>query len=99
MSFEVTDEHGKTWKVRKGAHAWTRNFPDYWTIDPRESLVLDVSYSSDVWEEGFPHSTEEPRTFTMRAVFEIEPDEEAKKASVWTGRVVSKVGTYTLYRH
>jgi len=98
LSFEVTDEHGKTWTVHKGEHIFGPDGPDYWTIDPHESLVIDVDYSSAEWEEGFPPSTKEPRIFTMRAIFEIKPDGASKKYSVWTGRVVSKVGTYTLYR-
>jgi len=95
LSFEVTDASGKTRTItKKKPHVWTMNYPDFWTIPPHESLVLDVNFTdSETWEPFPPAKT----SFTMRAVFEIQPDEDAKKSSVWTGRVFSKVSTYTPY--
>jgi len=97
LSFEVTDEHGKTSIVRKGIKVWTVDGTDYWTLDPHESLVIDVDCASDEWE-GFPRPTKEPQSVAMRAIFEIKPDAASRKFSVWTGRVFSKVADYTFYK-
>ena len=97
LSFEVTDDKGKTWKVQKGPRGWDKNFPDYWTVAAHENLVLDVYFAdADTWQR-FPRPTGGPQTYTMRAVFETSPDEESKKYSVWTGRVVSTADKYTFY--
>ena len=45
----------------------------------------------------FPHAKGEPVGITLRAVFEIRADTEAKKHGVWTGRVVSKAVKCTAY--
>jgi hypothetical protein len=97
LSFEVTDADGKTRAIIKNLRAWTRNFPDYWTIPPHESLVLEVDFAdTSVWQP-FPHPEGDPMSFTMQAVFEIPRDKETEKDSVWTGRVVSKAVKCTAY--
>src|SRR5215475_3831929 len=50
LSFQLTDESGRTWTARKKLRAWSRNYPDYWTSGPQGSLVLDVAlFDSDIW--------------------------------------------------
>lgn len=98
LSFEFTDAAGKTWIATKKPGEWTKNFPDFWTIPPNESLVLEVFFAdADVWE-GFPRPQGVSEAFTMRAIFEFQPDDQSRKHSVWTGRVVSKADKYVFYK-
>ena len=98
LSFELTDEKGKIWTAKKKSRAWTRNYPDYCTVAPHESLVLDVDFmDADVWD-GLPRSSSISQNLKMRAIFEIEPDKESQQYSVWTGRATSKVDEYVFYK-
>jgi len=45
LSFEFTDEHGKRWVAKKKEQVWTKNFPDWWTLDPHESFAIDVDFA------------------------------------------------------
>ena len=95
MSFEFTDQSGKEWVVKKKLRAWSKNYPDYVTLEPQESLVLDVYFANAAIWDGFPYpagAVGEP--FTMAAVFEAKPDDSSRKYSVWTGRAVSKAQKY-----
>ena len=95
LSFQFTDQSGKEWVVKKKPRAWSKNYPDYVTLEPEESLVLDVYFTNATIWDGFPHpagAVGEP--FTMSAVFEVKPDDSSRKYSVWTGRVASKPGKY-----
>lgn len=91
LSFEFMDESGKKWVAKKIPAAFDQNGPIFWTLKPNETLVIDVCFADDQksdWQKwkGFPHK----QTVSMRAVFEIQEDPWSRKASVWTGRVVSK---------
>jgi len=98
LSFELSDENGKTWTVKKKPRDWTMNNPDYWTVEPHECLVLDVHFAdTNIWE-GFPRPSGVSQAFTMRAVFEIRPDKESHESAAWTGRAVSKADQYVFYR-
>jgi hypothetical protein len=98
LSFEVTDAKRKTWTVSKRAREWDKNFPDYWSIKPHECLVLDVQFAdTDIWE-GFPRPSTVSETFTMRALFQIQPDKKSQEFAVWTGRAISKADKYVFYR-
>lgn len=97
LTFELTDERGKKWVAKKKPRDWTRNFPAWWTLRPHESLVLDVHLGdADTWE-GFPRPEHGSQTVTMQAVFEFKPDDESRTHAVWTGRIVSKAGTFVFY--
>ena len=90
LSFEVTDNSGKTWVIKKKERSWTENAFSIWTLEPHESLVLDVNFTdSNTWED-FPHS----QTVTMRAIFDVMTDGQSKEYAVWTGRVLSKSDKY-----
>lgn len=97
LSFEFTDATGKTRTAKKKPKRWVKNYPDFWTVAAHENLVLDVQFSdTDIWE-GFPRPKGVSEAFTMRAVFEFQPDDQSQKNSVWTGRVVSKAEKYMFY--
>jgi len=98
LSFEITDESGKTWTATKKARDWDKNFPDSWTLAAKETLVLDVHFAgSDTWE-GFPRPSGVSQTITIRAIFEISPDKDSQRDSVWTGRALSKADKFVIYR-
>jgi len=95
LAFELTDQSGQKWIVRKEPREWSKNYPDFWTIESQEQLVLDVEFGKTGLWDGLPPSH---GTFTMRAIFEIRPDEFLMKHSVWTGRIVSKADKYVFYK-
>ena len=106
LSFEITDEHGKTWAASKYNSKtgkpiyWNRNFPDFWTIQPKESLVIDVLFAdTEIWG-GFPLNPEgHPHFFTMRVICAVRSEEHSKKLGVWTGQIMSEPQKYAFQVH
>ena len=101
LSFELTDKDGKTWIARKvGRQIWRRNFPDCWTLLPKESLVIDVFFAdTEIWE-GFPLDREgHPHYYTMRVICSVQAEEDSRKLGVWTGRIVSPAQKYAFQVH
>ena|ERR1041385_3304838 len=96
LSFEISDKAGKTSMIKKRPKAWSKNYPDFCTLQPGETLVIDVYFlAQDVWD-NFPKPRGEGEAFTIRAIYEVRSEEWSQKYSVWTGRVVSKAATYVL---
>jgi hypothetical protein len=59
--------------------------------------MIEVNFAdSKIWQ-GFPSPNNGSKTVTMQANLEFKPDYEARKNSVWTGRVVSKAEKVTFY--
>ena len=50
LSFEITDDAGHSWTVRRKEHEFFKNYPDYWTLGPGEPLVLSIALTTDLWE-------------------------------------------------
>ncbi|HWY76165.1 MAG TPA: hypothetical protein VN281_11145, partial [Verrucomicrobiae bacterium] len=98
LTFECKDENGESWVASRKARLWTRNVPDWWTLEPHESLVMDVSFADPETWQGFPEPGSSPRTVTMRAILDYKPDDEARQHSIWTGRVTSKAERIRFYR-
>jgi hypothetical protein len=92
LTFAFTDEHGETFPARKGPHAWTMNFPDYWTVPAHESLVIDVYFADrEEWGDSFWLSPGHPKgEVTLKAIYQVRPDGESEKLGVWTGKIESK---------
>ena len=91
LSFELTDESGKSWVAKKFLTGFDQNGPMFWTLRPNEALVIDVCFTDDQksdWQKwnGSPHN----QTVSMRAIFDVKEDRLSEKYSVWTGRVVSE---------
>ena len=81
LSFEVTDESGTKQKAAKVGIDFAKNIDSWWTLQPGESLVINVFYTDTATWTGFPRpSAHKSQTVTMRAVFEMKP----------FGRIVSK---------
>lgn len=105
LSFEVYDDQEMfVGKIVKKPRDWDKNFPDWLTVAPGESYVLDVSFYSpnanDIWE-GIPKRRDrvdsKPQLVKLKAVYEIGPDDESIRLGVWTGRIESTIGTYAIW--
>jgi hypothetical protein len=91
LSFEFTDELGKTFVAKKMPRAWMANAPFYWTLAPHEPLVLDVYFTNAAVWSGFPQpQPHKQETFSVKAIFEVKPDAESQQSGVWTGRLASQ---------
>jgi hypothetical protein len=103
LSFEIIGDEGKVTKVSKKPREWTKNFPEWLSLGPGESYVLNVDFYSErgqaIWNNA-PKPTKggsAKRLIRMRAVYEVTPDDESGKLGVWTGKVVSAVRTYAIW--
>ena len=83
--------------------AWRKNYPDWLSLRPGESYVLNVDFFSErgqgIWDNA-PKPTKggsAKRLIRMRAVYEVTPDDESAKLGVWTGKVVSPVRAYAIW--
>jgi len=97
LKFEITDEQGNKSLAQKKLRPWEKNFPAFWTLQPRENLVIEVHCAdANIWQ-GFPWPAKGTQTVTMQAIFEFAPDRESRENGVWTGRVVSKADKFVFY--
>ena len=92
LSFEITDKSGKKSVAHSFTRLYTKNVPHWWILQPQESVVLDVYFVDSGEWQGFPHPARygDSETLTMRAVFEVKPNEVIPQDGLWTGRVLSK---------
>ena len=98
LKFQITDEAGATWVVRKKEKEWEKNFPDFVSIEPGNKMVIDVTFDPDVWENIIPPGTKQSTVVSMTAIYESEDSGDSRKKDVWSGRLVSEEGKYTLLR-
>ncbi len=96
LSFEITDEKGATWTVKKKEIDWEKNFPDYVAIGPKEKKVIDVSFNPDIWQSVLPSGATQRTMVSMVAIYESEGSKDASERDVWSGRLVSDKKQYTL---
>jgi hypothetical protein len=68
------------------------NFPAHWTLPAQECLVIDVYFADrSVWGDGFWLTSGHPTgRVTLKAIYQITPDEFSSKYTVWTGKITSK---------
>jgi len=98
LSFEVVDQSGTTVRVIKKSRGWEKNVPVWMAIPPGDHLVLEVAFDPTTWQNAPMPRAGQQRVFDMRAVYEIGETPEAKANHVWSGRVVSAVNSYTIFR-
>jgi hypothetical protein len=99
LTFEFTDQTGKTFTAKKKGRGWSTNPPARWVLEPGESIVYEIYFAdSNTWT-GFPNPAEgEKVVVSMRTVFEIPPTDDSAQLGVWAGRVVSEAQKITFYR-
>lgn len=98
LSFRLTDENGITWIAKKKEKDWEKNFPDFVIVDPRDELVIDVTFDPDIWDNVLPLDAGRSMTVSMVAIYQSENSDDAKERGVWSGRLVSDEREYTLVR-
>lgn len=98
LKFQITDEKGAMWIVKKEEKEWEKNFPSFVSVDSRDKMIIDVTFNPDIWENVLPPDTEKSTTVSIIAIYESERSEEARKKGVWSGRLVSEKRKYTLLR-
>jgi hypothetical protein len=98
LSFQVTDEAGRSVEVRKQDRAWTKNFPDWEIIPPGGHHVREVTFDPTIWEGSPLPEANRHRAVRMRAIYEIRPEGATKEHRVWTGQVSSPEESYELWR-
>lgn len=96
LMFEVTDEKGQSFAVKKRARAWDKNLRDWDVIPPGGHHVREVNFDPTTWENSPMPEARRSRTVRMRAIFSIQPDAESKKLGIWTGQVSSPEDSYAL---
>jgi len=103
LFFEIVDEGGMViGTISKKPRGWDKNFPDWLSIKPGESYVLNVDFFSEqgrkIWENvpTLKRGTK-PHLVKLRAVYEVKPDEQSRKLDIWTGKIISSVGTYAIW--
>jgi hypothetical protein len=74
----------------------TPYFPIVVTLDPGDQYALEITFDPGKWDLPWSASVIRTRRLHMRAVYQIGPTEDAGKRGVWTGKVASRYGDYTL---
>lgn len=65
------------------------DFPDFWTLAPGESVILEVDMSTGDWD-GFPDLYGEKIPARMFALYQNKPDLLATEFDIWTGQAKSE---------
>jgi hypothetical protein len=95
VSFEVYE--GSFLKViRRSGLAWAKNFPITVALDPGNQYVTEFSFDPHKWVLPWADLEIGTRRIRMRALYQIEPTEIAGKKGVWTGKIASRFGDYTI---
>lgn len=78
---------GKTFPiVRKAPKVWNGDFPDYWVLEPGETVVLFIDMRSGDWE-GFPDLYGERIPAKIKAIYENKRDVLADEFNLWYGKL------------
>ncbi|GAA4370952.1 hypothetical protein GCM10023185_45950 [Hymenobacter saemangeumensis] len=100
LSFEITYPNGQTVRSQKRPQLLReKNAPTTITVEPGGFYVLDVTFTPTEWqlsprlEKKFGKSMR----CRMRAIYAIEPSEDARKEDTWTGTVSSSERVYTIW--
>ena len=95
LYFEITDATGKKRLAHKAESEWSKNFPDYHDLAPGDTWVMDVQFADATVWNGFsiPSGSQ---NVTLRAVYAIKPDNETREFGVWTGKIASAEGKFTI---
>lgn len=73
---------------RNTPKAWDGDFPDFWTMAPGESVVLEVDMSTGEWS-GFPDLYGEEIPASLQAIYENKGDVLASEFNIWVGKLVT----------
>ena len=94
LSFEVTNDAGKTWIVKKKDRPWTKNFPDFITLGSNQSIIYNVDFDPKFWESSPLLNSARSQKLIVRAIYESKESGDAKKNGVWSGKITSQARKY-----
>ena len=89
LSFEIIDDKGKSWIVKKRDRPWSKNFPDFATLASNQSLVLDVNFNPKIWLNLPPSSKSKSQIISMRVIYNSSESDQSKKLKIWSGKITS----------
>jgi hypothetical protein len=98
LSFQVTDDAGRSVEVRKQNRDWTKNYPDMMIIPTGEHHVREINFDPTTWENPPMTEAGRSRSVRLRAIYGIQANTETKEHGVWTGQVSSPEASYELWR-
>ncbi len=103
LQFEIVCPDGSRHMIKKGPASWTRNFPDYVILQPNASVVWDVNFNTNTWEDLAWLPNDRTLQVKMRAIYSAaKPDDEISKVTgenhmgVWTGEAKSDFYDFVL---
>ena len=98
LTFNMLDNRGNTlYTLKKKPRGWSKNFPSFIRLNPGECFIIDVYLKRSDWELPFLGKKREGDfEINLKAVYEIPQDDETKKNGIWTGKIESATGKYTL---
>jgi hypothetical protein len=76
--------------AKKKPRNWRSNYPRWWLLKPKETLIIDVDFSDTKLWDGFrrPPKDSDLR-LNLTAIFEIAVDEQTREHHIWDGKIVS----------
>ncbi len=92
LSFQVQDEDGNSWMMRPIADVVSMDGPiETFSIAPGGKLKWGFNLSRQAYQRdqlwGRVPEANTGKTFTLEAIFEIQPSETTEEHRVWTGRI------------
>lgn len=98
LTFEILDNQGKILHIlKKKSHGWSKNYPSFIRLQAGEYFIIDVNLERSDW--GLPFLDKEKEgnfEINLKAIYEIPEDKETKEHNIWTGKIESEIGEYTL---
>jgi hypothetical protein len=89
LEFQIVLPNSTTASVRRKPITFYANGPARLTLNPNESVVWDVYFSSTEWDGlSFTEDDEELKC-SLKAVYAAGEDEYSKAYGIWTGQVQS----------
>jgi hypothetical protein len=95
LAFEIADDKGLK-LIRRRGQDWAKNFPITVELQPGDQFVSEFSFDPSKWELPWADLQIGTRRVRMRAIYQIEPTEIARKKGIWTGKIASGYSDYTL---
>jgi len=98
LTFEISDNQGNILHaLKKKPRGWTKNYPSFVRLNPGEYFIIDVYLKKSDWELSFLDKEKEGNfEINLKTIYEISEDKETKEYNIWTGKIESEIGKYTL---
>ncbi len=95
LSLEVRTSDGRKVQLeKKRDRGWTRNFPDWYTLDPGESVIRNIVLTDKDWKGIEDLKVTGNAKLFIRVVMDVSTTDESKEKGVWSGKIVSPERLY-----